>query len=431
MVYVKVLGAIAFIGSIAWGIADPGFEPALAVVGSISALISAFLVEKRNARRAQQHQSVSKSSIGVQAGGDVSIGNIGSANMLNEDQEQNVAGGSTAIQARGNVTITTTGLTYAEIRNVALDVFRANFYELAGVAKETAKARAEEITEEFLSRLQKEHPAGLEKSNDPDFQYALFTVQKEYARNGDKDLGDLLVDLLVDRSKHKQRDILQIVLNESLKTAPKLTENQLGALALIFQFKHTQNLTVGNHDMLGQYLDQHIAPFASQVVKNMACYQHLQFCGCGMIGLGEIKLESILGKIYQGQFLKGFDEKEVTDRGVSIGLDPRFFISCLNDPSKVQVRANSKELLEKSFEAHAIAPEDRAKISALFDVYKMNDKEIRDKCIEIRPYMSGLFETWSESAMKNFTLTSVGIAIGHANIKRLVGEFADLSIWIN
>jgi len=33
--------------------------------------------------------------------------------------------------------------------------------------------------------------------------------------------------------------------------------------------------------------------------------------------------------------------------------------------------------------------------------------------------------------MKKFTLTSLGIAIGHANIKRLIGEFANLSIWIN
>ena len=144
--------------------------------------------------------------------------------MLSKDQEQNVTEGGTAIQAGGNVTITKTGLTYAEVRDVALDVFRANFYELAGAARETAKARAEEITEDFLSKLQKEHPAGLEKSHDPDFQYALFTVQREYARNGDKDLGDLLVDLLVDRSKQEQRDILQIVLNESLSTAPKLTE---------------------------------------------------------------------------------------------------------------------------------------------------------------------------------------------------------------
>lgn len=77
MAYVKFLSVIALIGSIAWVIADPGFEPALAVLGSISALVSVFLVQKRTTRRLQQHQSVSKSSIGVQAGGDVSIENIG------------------------------------------------------------------------------------------------------------------------------------------------------------------------------------------------------------------------------------------------------------------------------------------------------------------------------------------------------------------
>jgi hypothetical protein len=351
--------------------------------------------------------------------------------LSSKDQEQNVARGGTAIQAGGNVTITKAGLTYAEVRNVALDVFRANFYELAGLAKDTAKARAEEITEAFLSKLQKEHPAGLEKSNDPDFQYALFTVQKEYARNGDKDLGDLLVDLLVDRSKQEQRDILQIVLNESLNTAPKLTENQLAALAVIFVFMYMQNLRIGNHEMLGQYFDSHVAPFAPKVVKNRACYQHLEFSGCGTIILGARNLESILGTTYQGQFLKGFDAKEITDRGVSIGLDPRFFMPCLNDSSNVQVRANSKEQLEKAFDKHAITPGDRLKISHLFNMNKMSDPEIKDKCIQIRPYMSCLFETWSESEMKNFTLTSVGIAIGHANIKRLAGEFANLSIWIN
>lgn len=351
--------------------------------------------------------------------------------MLDKDQDQNVTQGSTAIQAGGNVTITKTGLTYAEVRDIALDVFRGNFYQLAGAAKETAKARAEEITEEFLLKLQKEHPAGIEKSNDPDFQYALFTVQKEYARNGDKDLGDLLVDLLVDRSKQEQRDILQIVLNESLNTAPKLTENQLAALAVIFLFKHTQNLKIRNHQMLGEYLDKYVAPFVSKVVKNIACYQHLEFSGCGSIGLGQKLLGTLLGTTYQGQFLKGFDEKEVTDGSVSIGLDPRFFITCLNDPSKLQVRANSKEMLEKALEADKISPEDRARITALFDNGKMNETEIKDKCIEIRPYMSGLFETWSGSEMKRFTLTSVGIAIGHANIKRLAGEFTDLSVWIN
>jgi hypothetical protein len=76
MAYMKFLAAIAVICSIAWVIANPGFESALAVVGSISALVAMFVRDKRNAQRTQQ-QSVSKSSVGVQAGGNVSIGDVG------------------------------------------------------------------------------------------------------------------------------------------------------------------------------------------------------------------------------------------------------------------------------------------------------------------------------------------------------------------
>lgn len=351
--------------------------------------------------------------------------------MLNKDQNQEVGDGATAIQAGGNITVTKIGLTYAEVREVALDVFRANFYKLAGAAKETARARAEEITEEFLKKLVKDNPTGLGKSEDPDFQYALFTVQKEYARNGDKELGDLLVDLLVDRSKHDQRDILQIVLNESLSTAPKLTDSHLAVVAVIFLFKYTQHLGVGNHKMFGEYLDKHLLPFASKITKNQSCYQHLEFSGCGSVGLAGNSLESILGTTYQGQFLKGFDESEIANRAISCGLDFRFFIPCLNDPLKFQVKANNKEALEKYLDSQGVSAEDRGKILELFDIGKMSEAEIKEKLIAIRPYMADVIETWTNSAMQTFTLTSVGMAIGHANIKRLVGEFASLAIWIN
>lgn len=351
--------------------------------------------------------------------------------MLNKDQNQEVGEGATAIQAGGSVTVTKVGLTYSEVREVALDVFRANFYELAGAAKEIARARAEEITEEFLQKLEKDNPTGLGKSEDPDFQYALFTVQKEYARNGDKDLGDLLVDLLVDRSKHDQRDILQIVLNESLSTAPKLTDTNLAALAVIFFFKYTQNQGIGSHKMLGESLDKHLLPFAPKLTKNQSCYQHLEFSGCGSIGIGGSSLEGILGTVYQGHFLKGFDQTEIATREITVGLDSRFFIPCLNDPSKWQVKANSKETLEKHLDTQGLSQEDRNKIVELFDLGKMSEPEIKEKLIAIRPYMADVIETWTNSAMRTFTLTSVGMAIGHANIKRLIGEFASLSIWIN
>ena len=354
--------------------------------------------------------------------------------MLSKDQTQDVRENSTAVQAGNNADVQVNnyyGLSYSDVRQVALDVFKANFYELAGAAKEVARARAEEITEEFLRKLEEDNPEGLRKSEEPDFQHALFTVQKEYARTGDKELGDLLVDLLVDRSKQNERNILQIVLNESLSTAPKLTNEQLSALAIIFLFKYTQNFNIGNHIGLGVYFDKHVFPFVDRLVKNPSCYQHLEFTGCGSIQMGEISLEEQLSHVYQGQFLKGFDVSEITTRGITIGLDNRFFIPCLNDPSKFQVNANSRENLEKRLDTAQVGSEDRTKILELFNVGKMSNDEIRQLCIKLRPYMQNAFDVWSNSTMKSFTLTSVGIAIGHANIKRLIGDFADLSIWIN
>ncbi len=351
--------------------------------------------------------------------------------MLNKDQNQDVGNGATAIQAGGSVTVVNVGVTSSEARQIALDVAKATFYELTGAAKETAAVRVEEITDQVIKKLEKDFPAGLQKAKDPDFQYALYTVQKEYARNGDKDLGDLLVDLLVDRSKQDQRDILQIVLNESLATAPKLTETHLAALAVIFLFKYTQNFGIGNHQMFADYLDKHLLPFVSKLSKNHAGYQHLQFSGCGSIGLGGNRLESILGTVYQGQFLKGFDQSEIANRDFSAGISHQFFIPCLNDSAKLQVNANSKENLEKLLDAKGVSSEDRAKIIELFDLGKMSEPEIKEKLIAIRPYMAEVFEIWTNSPMQNFTLTSVGMAIGHANIKRLIGEFASLEIWIN
>ena len=350
--------------------------------------------------------------------------------MLRKDQTQDVGDGATAIQAGGNVTVNHVGLTYSQVRDVALDVFRANFFELAGMAKETARTRAEEVTEEFLKKLEKENPAGLSKSEDPDFQYALFTVQREYARNGDKELSDLLVDLLVDRSKHDQRNILQIVLNECLVTAPKLTDTHLAALAVVFLVKYMHNQGVGNHDTFGKHLDKHLLPFVSKLTRSRSCYQHLEFSSCGSDGIAGDKLEGILGNQYQGQFLKGFDYTEISNRNVFVGVDTRFFMPCLNDPTKLQVRANNREVLEPYLDQQGVSPEDKAKILELFEFGKMSNVEIKEKVIAIRPYMADVFETWNNSPLQTFTLTSVGIAIGHANIKRLIGEFADLAIWI-
>ena len=242
-----------------------------------------------------------------------------------------------------------------------------------------------------------------------------------------------MVDLLVDRSKTVQRDILQIVLSESLSTAPKLTNEQLAALAIIFLFKYTQRHYIRNNDFLGEDFDKHVHPFVEKLSKNRACYQHLQFAGCGSVEISITSLESCLLQGYQGLFSKGFEESLISQQGFTANssiLVGELFIKCINDPSKVQVNALSKEVLEQIMIKHAIIGDDKVKFLKLFDRNKMSEAEVREKCVAIRPYMSTVFEVWSSSPMQSFSLTSVGMALGHANIKRLIGEFADLRIWI-
>lgn len=399
MFIVKLLSGIVLIGSVAWCVAEPGYEPAIAIITSLIAFIGVWFIETKIKNQADQNQSVAENGIGIQTKRDVNIHN--------------------------------TGLSLAEVRVVALDIAKATFYELSGEAKETASVRVEEITDKVLQKLKDENPDGLQKATDPDFQYALFTVQKEYARSGDKDLGDLLVDLLVDRSKCNQRSMLQIALNESLSTATKLTEINLATLAVRFQISFTRHTALDNHQILGEYLDKYLLPFVPKLSKNNTNYQHIEFTSCGSIGTNSNNLEEFFENNYPSLFRKGFDQSEITGHSISVGFDTKFFIECLNDPSTIQVSASFKGELEDLFNKNKIPPEDRVKILALFDHNKMSGTEIKEKVIYIRPYMADVFEIWNNSVMNRLILTSVGMAIGHANIKRMTGDYSDLSIWFD
>lgn len=96
--------------------------------------------------------------------------------IIMNKQSQKGGDQSTNIQA-DSVTITQ-GITYTEARDIALDIFRSNFLQLSSDAAEVARKRAEEITENFLKKLQSENQSGVNNAQDPDFQHALFPSKK-------------------------------------------------------------------------------------------------------------------------------------------------------------------------------------------------------------------------------------------------------------
>lgn len=73
---VKFLSSVALIASIAWSINSPGYEPAIAIVTSLMALVASWRSSEKSKHRADQNQVIGKQGFGIQAGGDVKIGDI-------------------------------------------------------------------------------------------------------------------------------------------------------------------------------------------------------------------------------------------------------------------------------------------------------------------------------------------------------------------
>lgn len=350
---------------------------------------------------------------------------------------QRQSGGDGSVNLQGQSIVIHQGLSVEEVRTIALDIFRSNFYELAGFAKDVAEARAQQITNQFLEELQERNPEGLDRAIDPDMQYAIFTAQREYARSGDKQLGDILVDILVDRSKEEGRTILQIVLNESLQVAPKLTSDQLATLSIVFTLKYTKYLRMTNLEALRRYLDERIIPFVPELTSKNSCYQHLEYAGCASIGIGSVAIEKIFLDAYPGMFSKGFTRSDLTTEFPGWTSSSRhegieLFTPCLHDNGRMQLNAIDDDMLESAARNIGYDDSEVASLKTLRSGHSMQANEVRDYLEATHPVMKGLFEVWYASLLKNLTLTSVGIAIGHANARRVIKDVgADLAIWVN
>lgn len=71
MIYLKALAVCSVLGSVAWVIVEPGFEPSLAVTGSVSTLVALFVMNRNKQQNSRQKQVFSVNSSVNNAGGNV------------------------------------------------------------------------------------------------------------------------------------------------------------------------------------------------------------------------------------------------------------------------------------------------------------------------------------------------------------------------
>ena len=101
-----------------------------------------------------------------------------------------------------------------------------------------------------------------------------------------------------------------------------------------------------------------------------------------------------------------------------------------NDKAQ-QVAVMDDTVLDKEMDRLKVSDEFKPKIKQVFNKGTMNAQEVKDLMVKTNPCLQKVFDAFANSRFNKFELSSVGIAIAHANYRRRTGQTLDLSIWIN
>ena len=355
--------------------------------------------------------------------------------MLTNKQHQE--SGDKSINIQTNKLNIVQGVNYVEARQIALDVFEANFLRLANEAAEIANKRAEVFIDKLLVVLMENAPEALEAFNDPDMQYSLFIAQKEYARTGNQDHAEMLVNILVDRAKETEWTLKQIVLNEAVSIAPKLTSSQYNLLTILFIVKNTVTPEMYSLDQLIDDIE-FIISLMSSVVEVRGSVLHLQYTGCCTVEKSKSVIE-IFRDNYPGLFHKGFTKQEFysifnsTEQGKQLGDE--VLVTCLHNPELWQPNPKMLGPTNNSFikliTKMKIDGDTILRMQKFLGSHMMTPTEISVYLHQTIPEFHHFHNMSFFDKLEKLELTSVGIAIAQANLRRKFDFKFDLTKWLS
>lgn len=340
--------------------------------------------------------------------------------MIGDRSQTQTAGDhSNNIQAQ-NVYVT--GLSATEAREIALDVFKANFLTLSKDAVDTALARAEALNASFIEKsAQGSDPSVFDELRSPGMQLTLLSAQKEYARTGEKITEDLLVSLLSERLKTKQRNLRQIAIEEAVSVVSKLTDKQVDILTLNVLL-NDHYLNPPNEQTLKHYVSE-IVQFKAEINWRSADISHLQFTGCAIKAQQSQKgLDLRLKTIYPGLFPKGFSLEEFSQK---IPGHEEFLDLLLPHPhmsGKLMFNCPTVDGINAFFSQRGL---DNSRKKPLFDFQRegsLSTKEIQSYLSSIDPQIEFIFK-FDNHSVRDIELTPVGMAIAAANYQRRTGRY--------
>lgn len=351
--------------------------------------------------------------------------------MVGKNSQQGRDGST--LQQAGRDLIIRNGVSASDALEIAKHVVQGELTLYESRARQVIDDRLHEFREELVERIVSFSPEDLNAFADPDVQAALLEAQKAYARSGRVEVKRSLIDLISARCSVEAGNLQAVVINQAIETVQKVTSRGIIALALGFVVTHVVNTATASLEELTRWFAENFDPFCLELPELDAEFDHLTAVGCTYRSPGEVVLTDLVPRAYPGLFQAGLDRNQISTELFSLreGSSGRpLFISCLNDPEKLQVGAISVDVARSML---PVDVEDR-----LSDEYTgflmqnlMSQHLVAETLVKHDDRWTKWISSWDRHPwLKFMRLTSVGIAIGHCYWSNRCDESATLDIWV-
>lgn len=318
------------------------------------------------------------------------------------------------------------------IEEVSIQLLSSVFGELPIVTKKqienNQKSYFQALTEN-LGKIIKQNEELKKVINSPDFQYISKNAAISASRSPSADLHRNLSSLIIQRINNDDVDFKRIVYDEAISTISKLTIDQLIIITLCYLLVYTSFSGIVSWETFKEYLNTRIKPFLGFKNTN-AEFQHIEYAGCGSIGIGSTDIINILKQRYSFLFLDLVDKAQIDSLTLPDEIKKEI-IELDQEEDKYFIKFTNKIDFENYLEEKKIDKETTKKLVPIYEKHVKNNDEIKEMITKETSAGEKLVALWEKSKIKHLSLTSVGIVIGASYFEQTTGEKIDISNWIN
>jgi hypothetical protein len=320
-----------------------------------------------------------------------------------------------------------------EISDLFETLFNANFPKLQQEAENIARSNIEEFKRNFLDKANyRLSPDDMSSFSSPDVQFILNKSIETIARKDSKDLRDSLSQLLIERVKNNDNDLLSIIINECIMTISKLTKNQLKMMAVCFVFcEYIRYKNIDSWSSLNNYFNHYVDKFLD-FNYTYADAQHILYTGCASATtiINYETLSDLLDLIFPFLFMNPINIWKARH----LGLSEKILSSMIARTDKeFRFTFYSEDKLKKHMHMIKLDESFEEPIMGLFRSSKVTDYSDRSKpatALLINKLDIGYkaMNKWEKGGLPYMRLNSVGLVIAAIYCSQVLGEEIDISV---